>query len=685
MKAQPWRLRRTPAERHSDDATGREQAVATSRHPERTDSETIGVHTGITARLTTAEPIIAVFCALVLLLAPNPAIWPAAIIGIVPSMARLVTSGRPWRPTPFDIPLLLLAAGALLGGWAGLSRDGTLIRLTGLLAGFLLFAAAREHARRSASLRRLVPGLLVAAVLSSLLLLVLVAPFLLLDHVPLVPTFVAAVDRWQAGAWFVDQDWLLQRYRFRASGVGALGVMGLALVFAVMVGARSRLGQGLALLTVPLFLILLIVADNRGAMLAGALTLGAMATVWRRRLLPLIPVAGLLTVLFLAFGPVDRGLSLNTLAQRFWFWENSLYLAREVPFTGAGLGLESVQLVYRAYFLPSYPPFSHAHNIYLQGLLEYGVLGLLGLVGIGLATLYLGWRAPTTTDRWVMAGRLTGFGIGMTFLTTGLSEIVMLSTIGSALALAAFGLMGATSPVPRDANTGRFRLALLRPVRINRMARWGVAAGLMALVAGVLVLTPLGPRAVGRLLLNAGTADLNRGSLSETIQKQDREAALSRAARTLELAATFDPNSPAIQRNLALALTGTDESRRGRRAADRAQELTPTTDRTEMFQLGRMFAAQGNWGDAIRSFQAAGAAPQLLQLGNRMIRVRNFEQAINAFVATAQVDPSSRSAYEGVVKAARERKDTAVSVIEALEPLFELNSPTEYGARIQAA
>ena len=224
----------------------------------------------------------------------------------------------------------------------------------------------------------------------------LVGPFLLLERLPPLAALVAAVDRWRLGAWFVDQDWLLQRYRFRASGVGALADVGLALAFAAAIGLRGRRARLLVAAGRPSFsCVLLVVADNRGSMLAGALTLGLMATVWRRRLLPLVPlVACWPWLLVVAFGPSDRGLSLKTLAQRFWFWENSLYLAREVPLTGAGLGLESVQLVYRAYFLPSYPPFSHAHNIYLQGLLEYGIFGLLGLVGLGLATLWVGWRAP---------------------------------------------------------------------------------------------------------------------------------------------------------------------------------------------------------------------------------------------------------------------------------------------------
>ena len=72
----------------------------------------------------------------------------------------------------------------------------------------------------------------------------LVGPFLLLDHLPPLAALVAAVDRWHLGDWLVDQDWLLQRYRFRASGVGALADVGLALTFAALVGLSASLRDG---------------------------------------------------------------------------------------------------------------------------------------------------------------------------------------------------------------------------------------------------------------------------------------------------------------------------------------------------------------------------------------------------------------------------------------------------------
>ena len=102
---------------------------------------------------------------------------------------------------------------------------------------------------------------------------------------------------------------------------------------------------------------------------------------------------------------------------------------------------------------------------------------------------------------------------------------------------------------------------------------WGVrslaGASLLVLVV-MLAVSGLGTATAARLLLNAGTADLNRAVFSETIGRQDRATALERATSFLGMAASLAPGDQAVQRNLALVLAATDESRLARSAADRA-------------------------------------------------------------------------------------------------------------------
>src|SRR5207244_933733 len=100
-------------------------------------------------------------------------------------------------------------------------------------------------------------------------------------------------------------------------------------------------------------------------------------------------------------------------------------------------------------------------------------------------------------------------------------------------------------------------------------------------------------------LLNLGTAELNRGSFSESLSRADRPAVLDRAVSLLRLASTVSPDDPAIQRNLALALAANDDARRARAAADRAKALTDATNRADQFQLARAYVAVSAWGEAV--------------------------------------------------------------------------------------
>jgi len=195
-----------------------------------------------------------------------------------------------------------------------------------------------------------------------------------------------------------------------------------------------------------------------------------------------------------------------------------------------------------------------------------------------------------------------------------------------------------------------------------------------------MVVSGLGPAVAGRVLLNLGTAELNRGSLSEALSREQRAADLERAVSLLRQASTISPNDPAIQRNLALALAATDDARRGRAAADRARALTSSDNRADLFQLGRAYTALSAWGETVRAWQAAGAGGQLLQLGNRLIRARNFDQAENAFAAAARLDPDSRGAYDGITQVGRQREMTAKEIEGEFQPLLEPGSATEYDA-----
>lgn len=113
-------------------------------------------------------------------------------------------------------------------------------------------------------------------------------------------------------------------------------------------------------------------------------------------------------------------MNFRTIGQRFWFWESSLYLAREVPMTGRragnGVGAAHVQGVLRSRLstVQSCPQYLS------PGVARAGVLGLLGYGLLGIALLVLAWRIRSITDYRAQTAALAGTGVTAAMLTAGL-------------------------------------------------------------------------------------------------------------------------------------------------------------------------------------------------------------------------------------------------------------------------
>ncbi|MFN8522095.1 MAG: O-antigen ligase family protein [Chloroflexota bacterium] len=670
--------------------------VAASTTPPTAISAPPGIQGGFARALTrlvraisVTEIVTAPVAALVLLIAPDSYGLVAGMVAAVPVLTRLLATGRLWLRTPFDTPIALIVAGACLGWIAGLDFTGATLRFGGLIASLLLYAAVLEHARTPRRLRTLTVAVTVALLVAAAFVVVSVSEFLRVDR---VPGLAAAINRIDAGGTLrlvAADDYFLQMYRLRASGVGAIGVAGLAVAAAWILTLGRTRWRLLTLLYAVIMALVVFVSDNRGSMLAAVMSVSAVAVTWRPVLLPIIPVGLAGMVGLIASGLVERGMNFRTIGQRFWFWESSLYLAREVPMTGAGLGTESVQLTYKAYFAPVYPPFSHAHNIYLQALLEQGVLGLLGYGLLGIALLVLAWRIRSITDYRAQTAALAGTGVTAAMLTAGLSEIVALTTVGSVLLFVGMGLLAAASHTGVQAPASANARTAWRS-RCQSVIRTARAQPRVALVATGAVLVALLVSGLPRMMLvgamlNVGTVQLNRVTISEDTSRPQRQAAMMSAVWWLSNAASLWETNAVVQRNLALALAAQPDIRRARIAADRARDATPPSDALGQFQVGRAYVAVAGWAEAIRAWERAGAAPQLLQLGNRIIRVRNWDQAIAAYTAAANLQPNSRGAYEGIAKAIIERDGGMERLGQVLQPLIDKGGARATYARLQLA
>jgi O-antigen ligase len=607
------------------------------------------------------EPASTCVSAVALLVVPSWLMVVMIVVALLPSMVRWVALGRPWRASAFDGAIVAISIGTLLGWGVSLSNEGADVRLGGLVAAIAVYACIVEHATGTGRLRRAAWILLGSLLVATVALVMTVSPFLRLDRLPPLEVVVRTLDSAGSIGAISGQDWLLQRWRFRASGVGLIAGAGLVAAFALAITGGNWRARLLLLSASGWCAAVILVADNRGSMLATAIGVGVAAALWRPRLILGVPLAGLAMLALIAAGLVQRGLSLRTLGQRFWFWESSLYLAREVPLTGAGLGTQSVQLTYKAYFQPVAPPFSHAHNIYLQSLLEQGIVGMVGTLWFSVAAASIAWQGRLLPDRVARRTSIVAGSVMSVLLIGGLTEIAALTTAGGVLMFAVAGLLVAAS------QAGPPRVGRHRPGR-----RTLLVAAVTVLLGVALVWRPV----AGLALVQIGTADLNRATLSEDVGRAERQLRLERAVWALRLAVDFLPGSAVAERNLALAYAGAQDDRRARQAADRAKAATEPDDQLGQFQVGRAYAAANVWSEAIRAWQASESAPQLLQLGGRLVRTRNWEQALSAYRAAASVQPNSRGAYEGIARVGQERGDTTDQILAMLAP-YIASDPTQ--------
>lgn len=433
---------------------------------------------------------------LALLTAPLVTAW-VGLAGLLAILAGAAfRSGALFPRSPFTLPFMLYVLGAGIG-WVNAVRPTTAtVRLFGLLAALAAFVVASQVVSSSRVARRCVELLLAFSLAASVIMLILVAPFVGVDRLPSgIGTALDLLEPLRKGV--LDEDDILQRYRLRASGLATLCAFGIALALGPLLAGTGRRSRALAMLCIAFFATLLIVAGNRGAMLSTAvvvLLMGASRNRWLLGLALVIAATALMTISGVirpgGGGHVDQLLGFvsgpatdpGSVIRRMEFWENALYLLADLRFTGVGLGIRSVQETYETYFIPVEPRFSHAHNIFVQSYLEQGLAGLAGLVGIVTVGVVIGWRALAGIrpgGARVLA--VSSAGGALTLILAGFTEIVVMTSVGMTLLGLALGFLEAARRVDAaeraEASTPRPGVPRLTPV--------GAAATAMVLAATI--------------------------------------------------------------------------------------------------------------------------------------------------------------------------------------------------------
>lgn len=379
-------------------------------------------------------------CLLVLLTAPvllvptfNSYLTVAALSALVLFWSVQIARRSPWPRTPYNGALLVVVVMIALATLITISPPLTLPKLTGLILGLAVFrAVAQARGKKRQTLASM--GLL-----------------------------LAGAGVWGLGVLSLDwpskvpllQDWLQRLPRGLASLPGSPGggvspnqlagvlVLLLPVSLSAVLGHRS-FGRWpatslFAVLAGAAFVswgVTLFFTQSRGGWMGGIVGLLIFVALWglsgkRRwqRVMGIgVPVAAALAgvLLLVLIGMTDIGRLLYgngdasvatavgaiSFQGRMEIWSRAVRTILDFPFTGRGLGTfrQVTPLLYPLFLVPPGKDIAHAHNVFLQVGVDFGLPGLVGYVALLLVAATIGWRKVRAggASRWLGLGLLSG-------------------------------------------------------------------------------------------------------------------------------------------------------------------------------------------------------------------------------------------------------------------------------------
>jgi O-antigen ligase len=475
----------------------------------------------------------------------------AGVIGLaVAWLAHWGRTGQLVTPTALNLPLAMFLAAALVGLWVAPDRPAALVRLywfIGAAALYVTLTSSRPAVVRAVALGAALAGGLLAVY------------FVTQNPWAEAPVKLALINRLGQVINSLVPD--LGAYKPHPNVVASLLAV-LLPVAAVLArpASRWRAQQLAATLALGLIGLGLLFTESRASILA--LVLAGMCGLWgwvaQRWAAQQGWAFGPVFALPIGVGLVAVGLVLalrpdltaawlgslpgpNSVVSRQAVFGQAWRLAQDVAFTGGGLA--SFPARYSTYILDLPVIYlTHAHNTYLNVLVEQGWLGLAGYVGLQAGAVWFGLRRVLrheTLERALAVAGLLGVVVGMVQgvgdATLVASRVTPFWLIPAALALNGERVNASTVPAWRAA----------RP--------WSLLA-----VAGVLsALTALGWANRAAWHANIGALQSDRVLLAgfpTSLWSTGRDAeALSVAEPELERALALEPENRTAHFYLGLA------------------------------------------------------------------------------------------------------------------------------------
>ena len=305
------------------------------------------------------------------------------LAGAVWLSARALERRLPWRLTGFEIPLVALAALSLIVSFGASYRLGALDGAAGMCAAILSVPLVVHlfGPERRASLFSILIAITAVVVLYGAL-----------QYVQLKDASKSAEAR-QAIAEAGDESELAGRIGARepwstfnriSNTFGGFLVLALPFLIGVSIDSKSVVVRGAGLLIAAIGVFCLWATGSLGAWIASIGAVLAFAALlqirrrpeWRSRILVAGGVA-VLVVGFVAAGPLAK--RSESMVVRKVYWDAALRVAKSHPL---GVGLNNFEDHYYEHKDDRQEEVRHVHNDYLQVLVELGIPGLLGFLGL---------------------------------------------------------------------------------------------------------------------------------------------------------------------------------------------------------------------------------------------------------------------------------------------------------------
>lgn len=363
-----------------------------------------------------------------LLLFPSP--W--MVLGLVALLGlygvRWVATASPVPSTRANVPILILLGMTAVGLVVSSAPDLAVLTVAQVLASVTLFFITYEKIHDSADLWRAAAILVVLGVLFAL-----VAPF----------TVQWTTDK---GLNFAAlNEAALPRLPKETNPnilAGAIALI-LPVSLAFINGRASRL-RLFGVAAVVLMSAILVPLQSRGAFFALGCGLALWAILHRKWVLPVVP---LMVVGGLLFNNWAGGASLSqflygetsdsptTFVQRQDLWVQGIYLVRQSPVVGIGLGAYPRVSSVAWPHTPDDPgpQRNHAHNLFLQIALDTGIAGLgafVVLLGLALSAVWKAYRS--NTERTLAVALLSAFVV---LIVHGMGDTIVWGTAKSSIVM----------------------------------------------------------------------------------------------------------------------------------------------------------------------------------------------------------------------------------------------------------